>query len=150
MTGTQSAFVESVTKTVESKQHIGKFNRTLTLDFGSLSDVSLGVIGVALPAVPLVNLIGAYSLDLLADGSWGYNRSRSLAEVNVTTRSVTLTPFRPGLMVNSVGVTTGEEVLLKQNSRFRMHDWVFRYLTHVEVINEELSWEHQPTVNSSL
>lgn len=104
---------------------------TLTLDFSALGDVSLEIIGVALPAVPLVNLIGAYTMDLLVDGSWGYNRSRSLAEIHVTGRDVTLTPFRPGLVVNSVGVPTGEEVLLKQNSRFRMHDWVFRYLTHV-------------------
>ena len=130
LTSTQAAFEATVVRTVESRKDI-EANKTLTLDFGSLGDISLEIIGVALPAVPLVNLIGAYSLDLLADGSWGYNRTRSLAEVHVTSRSVTLTPFRPGLMVNSVGVTTGEEVLLKQNSRFRMHDWVFRYLTHV-------------------
>ena len=55
----------------------------------------------------------------------------ALAEVHVTPKSVALTPFRPGMMINSVGVPTGEEVHLKQNSRFRLHEWVYRYISHV-------------------
>ena len=130
--GTPDAFKESVENALEAKKDFdANKTSTLTLDFSSLGDVSLEIIGVALPAVPLVNLIGAYSVDLLADGSWGYNKTRSLAEIHVTSKSVALTPFRPGMMINSVGVPTGEEVQLKQNSRFRMHEWVYRYLSHV-------------------
>jgi hypothetical protein len=130
--GSPEAFDASVELALEAKKDFdANKTSTLTLDFSSLGDISLEVIGVALPAVPLVNLIGAYSIDLLADGSWGYNKSRALAEIHVTPKDVTLTPFRPGMMINSVGVPTGEEVHLKQNSRFRMHEWVYRYLSHV-------------------
>ncbi len=130
--GTSEGFNHSVEMALEAKKDFdANKTSTLTLDFSALGDVSLEVIGVALPAVPLVNLIGAYTMDLLADGSWGYNKTRSLGEVHVTAKGVTLTPFRPGMMINSVGVPTGEEVQLKQNSRFRMHEWVYRYLSHV-------------------
>lgn len=130
--GTTDGFNQSLELAREAKKDFdASKTNTLTLDFSSLGDISLEVIGVALPAVPLVNLIGAYSMDLLADGSWGYNRTRSLAEIHVTPKNVTLTPFRPGMVINSVGVPTGEEVHLKQNSRFRMHEWVYRYLSHV-------------------
>ena len=75
--GTNEGFLVAINNALEAKDFDDNKTNTLTLDFSSLGDVSLEVIGVALPAVPLVNLIGAYSIDLLADGSWGYNKSRA-------------------------------------------------------------------------
>lgn len=129
------AFEQSLQRTViQLQQEPDEQTNSFALDFSTLGDISVELIGVALPTVPLVNLINSYSIDLLPDGTWGYNKSQAIAEIHVEAKGVSIKAFRPGMMVNAVGIPMGEVVALKQNSMFRIHDWSFRYLTNVGAI----------------
>jgi hypothetical protein len=131
--GNDETFLKTLTSFVEensSVEHSGA-NSTVMIDLDNLGDVTLGLVGVALPNVPMVGMIQGYSLDLLQDGNWGYNQNKAIVQVDISPQALTLTSFKPGVHINSESTKPGEPTDLTDGSMFRVRDWVYRYISNI-------------------
>jgi hypothetical protein len=92
---------------------------TIILDGGVTSSVNVVLAGVALPAVPLAEVVAGYSYDLLADGRW-FNRSdRGVIRVEVNSDGATLTALAPGVQVGGDVLAIGATLTLKEGMQVR-------------------------------
>jgi len=73
---------------------------TIVLDVGVQADVELVMCGIALPAVPLHEVVSSYFYDLLSDGRWVNRSDHALLRVEVTPEGARLHAMTPGAMVN--------------------------------------------------
>lgn len=103
----------------------------ILIDLNSIGEVSLGLTGIALPSVPLVDLIEGYSIDLLMDGTWGYNSKAAVLQIKVGPQSLLLLPLKPGILVNSIGVVPGQPLDISNGGTLRYRDWSFRVLCNI-------------------
>lgn len=85
---------------------------TIILDTGSASVLDLVVAGLALPAVPLSEVVAGYSYDLAPDGRWLNRSDRALARVDVSSTGATLQTLAPGITVNGQAAVQGTPVPL--------------------------------------
>jgi len=81
---------------------------TIVLDVGTRADLELVMCGLALPAVPLSDVVASYSYDLLPDGRWVNRSDRSVLRVEVDARGVRLQALSPGVTVNGRSVPSGD------------------------------------------
>lgn len=89
---------------------------TIVLDVGLHADLELVMCGLALPAVPLSDVVSSYFYDLLPDGRWVNRSDRSLLRVEVTPQGARLQALSPGVQVNGRAVPSGESVMLADGS----------------------------------
>ena len=75
-------------------------SQTVFMDLTGGGDVSLDLVGLALPSVPMASVIQGYSFDLLADGSWGFTQDNPLLRVEVNLSGIYLTTYSPEIFVN--------------------------------------------------
>ena len=101
------------------------------IDLDTLGDVTLGLVGIALPKVPMAGMIDGYSIDLLPDGSWGYAPSSAVVQLTMSVSGIQITPLKPGVLVNSVGGVPGTAIELEAGSIFRVRDGMYRYMDEV-------------------
>lgn len=81
---------------------------TIILDSAGTAVMDLVIAGLALPAVPLAEVVGGYSYDLLPDGRWVNRSDRAIARVEVGGNGATLTVLVPGLLAdNQVAAVNG-------------------------------------------
>lgn len=92
---------------------------TIVLDVGVQADIELVMCGLALPAVPLSDVVSSYFYDLLPDGRWVNRSDRSLLRVEVTPAGTRLQALAPGIHVNGRAVPTGESVQLADDDEIR-------------------------------
>lgn len=86
---------------------------TIVFDSGGVqSDVELVMCGLALPAVPLHEVVSSYFYDFLPDGRWVNRSDRSLLRVEVTPEGTRLHALSPGITSNGRGVSSGDAVPL--------------------------------------
>ncbi|MBW1879480.1 MAG: adenylate/guanylate cyclase domain-containing protein [Deltaproteobacteria bacterium] len=85
---------------------------TIVLDVGTQADLELVICGLALPAVPLSDVVSSYSYDLLPDGRWVNRSDRSNVRVEVTADGILFQALCPGVSVNGRGLSSGETVKL--------------------------------------
>jgi class 3 adenylate cyclase len=74
---------------------------TIILDTGSASVLDLVVAGLALPAVPLSDVVAGYSYDLAPDGRWLNRSERALIRVDVSSAGVTALALAPGVTIGT-------------------------------------------------
>lgn len=92
---------------------------TIILDGGTAASVNLVLAGLALPAVPLAEVVAGYSYDQLADGRW-FNRSdRAVVRVEVTGEGASLTVLAPGVQVDGQAQAIGANCPLKHGVTIR-------------------------------
>lgn len=85
---------------------------TIVLDVGNQADLELVVCGLALPAVPLSDVVSSYSYDLLPDRRWVNRSDRSIVRVEVNSEGVKLQALTPGVSASGRGLSPGESVVL--------------------------------------
>jgi len=85
---------------------------TIVLDMSSQAELELVVCGLALPAVPMSEVVASYSYDLLADGQWVTTSDRAILRADVNPDGVTVTALCPGIAVNGRTLSSGESVVL--------------------------------------
>ena len=85
---------------------------TIVLDVGLQADVQLVMCGLALPAVPLHEVVSSYFYDLLPDGRWVNRSDHSLLRVEVTPQGTKLHALSPGITSNGRSIPSGEAISL--------------------------------------
>jgi len=86
---------------------------TILLDRIVRTDLELVLRGLALPAVPLSDVVAAYSYELLPDGHWVTRSDRAMLRVEVTPDKVTVLPLRNDISIAGALVPSGEPVELR-------------------------------------
>jgi class 3 adenylate cyclase len=98
----------------------GNGSDTIVLDLPpTLVDVNLVLSGLALPAVPLSEVVSSYTYDLLADGRWVNKGDRAVARVDVSTIGVRLHAMASGVSVGGKGLGQGMAVGLSDQAEIR-------------------------------
>ena len=111
MIGTPEAIEEAIEETHNSvSRTLG--SDTIVLDMGSNASFELVMAGLALPAVPLSDVVSSYSYDLLPDGRWVNRSDRAVLRLEVDSSGAFVAPLGPGISVNGRAVSTRERVLL--------------------------------------
>ena len=100
---------------------------TIVLDSGIQPDVELVMCGLALPAVPLHEVVSSYFYDFLPDGRWVNRSDRSLLRVEVTPDGARLHALSPGITANGRGISSGEAVPLNDGDEVRTPMGVMRF-----------------------
>lgn len=92
---------------------------TIVLDVGHGAELELVMTGLALPAVPLSDVVASYSYDLLPDGRWVNRSDRAVLRADVSSDGTRITALTPGVMVNNRAVPTGDGVRLDDGVEIR-------------------------------
>lgn len=102
---------------------------TIVLDVGLEADVELVVCGLALPAVPLSDVVSSYFYDLLPDGRWVNRSDRAVLRVEVMPGGTRIEALSPGITVNGRSVSSGDAVLLTHGAEVHTAGGVLEYRT---------------------
>ncbi len=89
---------------------------TIVLDVGTHADLELVMCGLALPAVPLSDVVSSYSYDLLPDARWVNRSDRSLLRAEVNPDGVRIHALSPGVSVNGRGLASGEKAMVQDGA----------------------------------
>jgi hypothetical protein len=90
---------------------------TIVLDLGVSPDLELVMCGLALPEVPLSDVVASYFYDLLPDGRWVNRSDRAILRVEVESSGVKVEALAPGVLVNGRAVASGDSVVLGANAK---------------------------------
>jgi class 3 adenylate cyclase len=101
---------------------------TIILESGAASVLELVVAGVALPSVPLSEVVGGYSYDLAPDGRWLNRSERALVRVDVSGGGATIMALAPGVTINNGISPAGVAMPLVSGSTVQTPVGLLRYL----------------------
>jgi class 3 adenylate cyclase len=82
---------------------------------GAVLDLVLA--GVALPQVPISDVVAGYTYDLMSDGRWLSRSTDAVARIDVSVDGVQLIPLAAGVLVDGKAGRIGEEILLSDGAR---------------------------------
>jgi class 3 adenylate cyclase len=85
---------------------------TIILDVSASAVIELVMAGLALPAVPMSEVVAGYTYDLLADGRWVNRSDAAIGRVEVSPDAVHFTPMVPGVLVEGRQTVSGNPVAL--------------------------------------
>lgn len=97
--GRQEDMLKSISEAQQSAP-ASAGSQTVFMDMTGGGDVSLDLVGIALPSVPMASVIQGYSFDLMADGSWGFSKDGALLCLEVNLNGVYLRTYSPEVFVN--------------------------------------------------
>ena len=92
---------------------------TIVLDVGNAADMELVVAGIALPVVPMSQVVSSYSYDLLPDGRWVNHSERAMIRVEVVAEGPRMLVSSPGVSVDGKGCAPGAVVPLDHGMLIR-------------------------------
>jgi hypothetical protein len=125
--GSTEALLASIEKAKEvSAQSLG--SSTVFMDLTGGGDLSLELIGLALPSVPMAGVIQGYSFDLLSDGSWGFSKAQPILRVKVDLNGVTIVAFSPDIFLNGRKMKTATPSSLRDGYLLRTRHGQLRYI----------------------
>lgn len=75
-------------------------SNTIILDMGGNAKLDLVLAGLALPSVPMAEVVAGYTYDLLPDGRWVNRHDRAVLRLDVGPDAVRLTPMARGVTIN--------------------------------------------------
>ncbi len=101
---------------------------TIILDVGSASVLDLIVAGLALPAVPLSEVVAGYSYDLAPDGRWLNHSERALVRVDVSSAGATVLALAPGVTIGGNPIPSSTPVPLLPDMAIQTPAGVLRYV----------------------
>jgi class 3 adenylate cyclase len=104
--GTPDAIEDALDETRRATQR-STGSDTIVLDVGGGADLELVMGGLALPAVPLSDVVASYFYDLLPDGRWMNRSDRALLRVEATPDGATIESMSPGVQVNGRPLSPG-------------------------------------------
>ncbi|MCB9680351.1 MAG: adenylate/guanylate cyclase domain-containing protein [Alphaproteobacteria bacterium] len=90
---------------------------TIVLDGGASVDMNLVIAGLALPAVPLSEVVASYFYDLLPDGRWVNQSDRAVVRVEVGSDGARLLVTSSGVTVDGRSRALDEVVPMRDGTR---------------------------------
>ncbi len=72
---------------------------TIILDVSSTTELDLVLAGLALPAVPMADVVSGYTYDLLPDGRWVNRSPRAVLRVDVSPEDIRVVPLSPSVSI---------------------------------------------------
>ena len=114
--GTPESLEASIQETLQTVSR-STGSDTIVLDVGSNADLEVVMCGLALPAVPLSDVVASYFYDLLPDGRWVNRSDRSILRVEVSASGAQVRSLSPGVSVNGRSVASGEAQPLTEGAR---------------------------------
>ncbi len=100
---------------------------TIIIDTGTAAAATLAIVGLALPRVPIADVVAGYTYDLLEDGRWVTHADRALLRIDVTPGAVSLTALSPRVVADDHPVTAGEHVVLQDGIVVQAGDVRFEF-----------------------
>lgn len=100
---------------------------TIILDSQSDASIDLVIAGIALPSVPIAEVVAGYSYDLLPDGRWLNRTDRAVLRVDVSSNGVTMTVLTPGVQVNNLSAQVNGTFPLVEGTEVRTPGTTLRY-----------------------
>jgi hypothetical protein len=125
--GTPEAIDQAIDEALRASTSRSSGSDTIVLDVGVQADVELVMCGLALPGVPLSDVVSSYFYDLLPDGRWVNRSDRSLLRVEVTPQATRLQALATGILVNGRAVSSGEGVNLADHDEIRTPSGSLRF-----------------------
>ncbi len=92
---------------------------TIILDSQSDACMDLVIAGIALPAVPIAEVVAGYSYDLMAEGRWLNRTDRAVLRVDVSANGVTITVLTPGVQINGLSAQMNSTFTLVQGTEIQ-------------------------------
>lgn len=112
--GTPEALERAITevRAVESKP---SGSNTIILDLGAAAEVDLVMAGLALPAVPMAEVVAGYTYDLLQEreARWVNRSDHSVLRVDISNDGVKMTPLTTGISIDGRAVPTNTPTRLR-------------------------------------
>lgn len=100
---------------------------TIILDGQSDACMDLVIAGIALPAVPIAEVVAGYSYDLLPDGRWLNRTDRAVLRVDVSANGVTVTVLTPGVQINGLTAQVNGTFTLVEGTELRCSGFSLRF-----------------------
>lgn len=104
--GTPEALERTIAE-VRAVESMPSGSNTIILDLGARSEVDLVMSGLALPAVPMAEVVAGYTYDLLPDGRWVNRSDQSVLRADISSDGVKLTPLTSGISVDGRAIPNG-------------------------------------------
>lgn len=114
--GTPDALENAITE-VKATQSKPTGSNTIILDMGQNSEVDLVMAGLALPAVPMAEVVAGYTYDLLPDGRWVNRSDQAVVRVDISRDGVRMQPMQHGIGLNGRTVPSGTSLPLEHGAR---------------------------------
>lgn len=114
--GTPAAIEQALDDTLRQAQR-STGSDTIVLDVGTGADLELVMGGLALPAVPLSDVVSSYFYDLLPDGRWVNRSDRAILRIEVDEDGVRIKAMSPGVQVNGRPLSSGNEARLGEGDQ---------------------------------
>ena len=92
-------------------------SNTIILDMGQNSEVDLVMAGLALPAVPMAEVVAGYTYDLLPDGRWVNRSDQAVVRVDISREGVRMQPMQHGIGLNGKTVPAGTSLPLEHGAQ---------------------------------
>ena len=89
---------------------------TIILDASEAADMELVMAGLALPTVPMANVVNGYSYDLLSDGRWVNRSSDPILRVDVAPDAIRITAKKTGIQLNGKVLGVSEPMVLSHGA----------------------------------
>jgi hypothetical protein len=108
----------------------GNPESTMALTGNNITDSSISLIGLALPMVPMGQIIQGYSFDLLFDGSWGFSKNAQL-RIEVTLNKQQVIPLKEGCILNSRPMEVNKPYPLGNGAMIKTNLQTYRFISGV-------------------
>lgn len=92
---------------------------TIIFDASEAAEMELVMAGLALPAVPMANVIDGYTYDLLGDGRWVNRAANPILRVDVSADGVRIIAKTTGVELNGLALNPSDTALLRHGSTLR-------------------------------
>ncbi|MCB9744300.1 MAG: adenylate/guanylate cyclase domain-containing protein [Alphaproteobacteria bacterium] len=112
LVGTPQA-VERAFEEVKAADSKPSGSNTIILDLGSTAELDLVMAGLALPAVPMAEVVAGYTYDLLHDGRWVNRSDQPVLRVDVSQDGVRMKAMTSGVAVDGRSVPSNQFTTLK-------------------------------------
>ena len=105
--GTREALSAAIGKVVD-EVHTKPTTDTIILEFNSASVVDLVLCGMALPSVPIGDVVAGYSYDMLHDGRWTNRSDRAVLRAEVSSTGVRAIACVNGIVIGGQRLQAGD------------------------------------------
>jgi len=114
--GTSEAVNRSISA-VQNPTNLMTGTDTIILELNSTAHLDLVMSGLALPAVPMSDVVAGYTYDLLTDGRWANQADASVLRLEVLPGGVQIEAKVGGISVGGLSINVGQQRTLNQGDR---------------------------------
>jgi len=112
----------------KSSEGLGVGTDTIIFENHQLGSVEVCIAGVAIPNVPLGEVISGFTVELLRNGKWAKRGELAIAELEVAPGTASLKPRVSGFTVEGARVRQGDVISLRDDTTIMTPVGEFRYL----------------------